>query len=185
MSQSFPSTPEQPGKSEQSARSRVALGRLVPRRRGARWAALAVVVVIVGGGAAAAAVLDHHHSREGWGGHYAEAGSYGQGGHRQGAEGHLRHGADGAQGGQAGDGTDGEEGQALAPAPLPALPAAQAAAKAAGAVPGGRVETLRITGQQGGGSAWLAVVLGTDGVRHDVSLAGADGTVTGNTVPAG
>lgn len=63
-----------------------------------------------------------------------------------------------------------------------ALPAAQAVDKAAGAVSGGKVESLRVVAQQGGGSAWQAVVLGPDGVRHAVTLAGADGTVTGNTV---
>jgi hypothetical protein len=57
--------------------------------------------------------------------------------------------------------------------------------KAAAAVAGGRVESLRVVGQQGGGSAWLAVVIGPDGVRHDVTLSGADGAVTGNTVAAG
>ncbi|MEU9193186.1 hypothetical protein [Streptomyces hundungensis] len=54
--------------------------------------------------------------------------------------------------------------------------------KAAGAVPSGKVESLLVVAQQGGGSAWQAVVLGTDGIRHAVTLAGADGTVTSNTV---
>ncbi|MCT9094076.1 hypothetical protein N4G70_35275 [Streptomyces sp. ASQP_92] len=70
----------------------------------------------------------------------------------------------------------------LAPAPLPALPAAQAVDKAAGAVSGGKVESLLVVTQQGDGSAWQAVVLGPDGVRHAVTLAGTDGTATSNTV---
>ncbi|MFE2608617.1 hypothetical protein ACFXDI_36050 [Streptomyces mirabilis] len=36
--------------------------------------------------------------------------------------------------------------------------------------------------EQGGGSAWEVEVLGTDGVRHLVTIDGAGGTVTGNTV---
>lgn len=40
-------------------------------------------------------------------------------------------------------------------------------------------------GQEGGGSAWLAVVVGPDGVRHRVTLSGADGAVTGNTTVPG
>ncbi|WP_326586154.1 hypothetical protein [Streptomyces sp. NBC_01294] len=46
---------------------------------------------------------------------------------------------------------------------------------------GGKVESLRVVGQEGGGSAWLAVVLGPDGVRHAVTVSGTDGTVTSNT----
>lgn len=67
-------------------------------------------------------------------------------------------------------------------APLPSLPATQAVDKAAGAVSGGKVESLRVVVEQGGASAWDAVVLGPDGVRHDVTLSGSDGTVTGNSV---
>ncbi|GAA2137038.1 hypothetical protein GCM10009760_17030 [Kitasatospora kazusensis] len=169
MSESFPPTPEQPGKPERPAGTRAALGSLLPRRRAVRLAALGAVAVIVGGGAAAVA-LDHH-SHEDEGGRSAADGAHGRGGH------HGWHGRDGGQG------TDGPGG--AAPAPLPLLPATQAAAKAADAVPGGRVETLQVVGQQGGGSAWQAVVLGKDGVRHAITLAGADGAVTGNTVVGG
>lgn len=85
------------------------------------------------------------------------------------------------------DGVDGEERtvverQDRAPVPLPALPAAQALSKAEAAVPGGKAEALRAIAQEGGGSAWRVVVLGSDGVRHAVTLAGDDGTVTSNTV---
>ncbi|MEU3727162.1 hypothetical protein, partial [Streptomyces sp. NPDC031705] len=31
------------------------------------------------------------------------------------------------------------------------------------------------------GSAWQAVVLGPDGVRHAVTVSGSDGTITANT----
>lgn len=69
-----------------------------------------------------------------------------------------------------------------APAPLPSLAIGEAADKAAAAVTGGKVEGLRVIAQDGGGSAWLAVVLGPDGVRHAVTVSGADGTITSNTV---
>lgn len=203
MSQAFPPAPDQPelepvptaeptvvptveATAKDGARARLA--RLVPRSRGARWAALGAAVVIVGGGAAV--VAEHHHESENRGGGYSAEDR--QGGHGQG------HGQHQGKGRSRGEGQGkGEEGRRHggpgtgdantahdAPAPLPALPAAQAAEKAAAAVPGGKVESLEVVGQQGGGSAWLAVVLGTDGVRHEVTLAGADGAVTGNTVTA-
>lgn len=50
---------------------------------------------------------------------------------------------------------------------------------------GGKVESLRAVAQEGGGSAWRAVVIGPDGVRHAVTVSGTDGTVTGNTVLTG
>lgn len=75
--------------------------------------------------------------------------------------------------------------QGLAPAPLPSLPADQAADKAAAAVAGGKVESLTSVPEQGGGSAWQAVVLGTDGVSHLVTVDGTSGTVTSNTTVGG
>ncbi|AUG77105.1 hypothetical protein CFP65_2265 [Kitasatospora sp. MMS16-BH015] len=216
MSQSFPPPPQPEAPSSGGAGPRKRLARLVPRRRGARWAALAAAVVIVGGGVAAVAVAEHHHRAE-QGGAFAAghgkrtAAACGAGRQHQGGHGEHGRADQGAEHGKRGErlgmngaaacapghrpaGTakpapgTGSAGQ-LAPAPLPALPADQAAAKAAAAVPGGKVESLSAVGQQGGGSAWLAVVLGPDGVRHRVTLAGADGTPTSNIVteqtPAG
>jgi hypothetical protein len=81
----------------------------------------------------------------------------------------------------------GEPGTAvgLAPEPLPSLPADQAALKAAAAVAGGKVESLEVVPEQGGGSAWQTTVIGTDGVRHLVTVDGTSGTVTGNTAIGG
>ncbi|WP_405015119.1 hypothetical protein [Kitasatospora sp. NBC_01539] len=62
---------------------------------------------------------------------------------------------------------------------------ADAVVKAAAAVPGGRVESLTAVAQQGGGRAWQAVVVGTDGVRHVVTVDGTGGALTGNTVLGG
>jgi len=73
----------------------------------------------------------------------------------------------------------------LAPAPLPAVPADQAVAKAAAAVPGGKVDALSVVGREGGGSSWAVDVLGSDGVRHLVTVDGTDGSITGNTVNDG
>ncbi|MFE2348526.1 hypothetical protein [Kitasatospora cineracea] len=90
-------------------------------------------------------------------------------------------GVQGFQGFQGGDGPA----QGLAPAALPAVPADQAVAKAAAAVPNGKVDALAVVGREGGGSSWSVEVLGTDGVRHLVTVDGTDGSVTGNTVAAG
>ncbi|MEU5386061.1 hypothetical protein [Kitasatospora cineracea] len=90
-------------------------------------------------------------------------------------------GFQGFQGFQGGDGPA----QGLAPAALPAVPADQAVAKAAAAVPNGKVDALAVVGREGGGSSWSVEVLGTDGVRHLVTVDGTDGSVTGNTVAAG
>lgn len=79
-------------------------------------------------------------------------------------------------------GDPGSASSSLAPAPLPSLPADQAADKAAAAVSGGKVESLAAVPEQGGGSAWQAVVLGPDGVRHQVTVDGTSGAVTSNTV---
>ncbi|MFH7598274.1 hypothetical protein WDV06_24735 [Streptomyces racemochromogenes] len=203
MSESFPQpehTPEaqagaagDPAVAAPAAKGKGRLGRVVPRGAGARWAvAGAAAAVIVGGGAAAVAVAGHHH------GHHEAMGKDGRmawsapdredghgGGHRGGGHGpkgerphpkdpKVRDGAAGARGGFA-------KKAPAARAPLPALPIDQAAQKAAAAVPGGKVEALRAVPQEGGGSAWQAVVLGPDGVRHAVTLSGTDGTPTANT----
>ncbi|MFF2195475.1 hypothetical protein [Streptomyces sp. NPDC058157] len=206
MSESFPQPEQNPepqpeaaaGEGTAKRKGRLArVGRVVPRGAGARWAvAGAAAAVIVGGGAAAVAVAGHHDGhreamakdgRPGW------AAPDHEGGHEGGHGGHGGHGGRGPQGerphpknpqvrdGAAGlDGESGKKG-AAAPAPLPALPIDQAAQKAAAAVPGGKVEALRAVPQQGGGSAWRAVVLGPDGVRHAVTISGTDGTATENT----
>lgn len=139
----------------------------LPRPRGARLAALAGVAVILGAGTAAVA----EHGPEHKGSHHEGRGGYSAGHERSHASGpdgdRRRHGG--------GD-------RLSAPIPLPALAADQAVGKAAGAVPGGKIESLDVIPQQGGGSAWEAVVLGPDGVRHRVTLDGTNGTVTGNTV---
>ncbi|MFJ8383897.1 hypothetical protein ACIQ9Q_05170 [Streptomyces sp. NPDC094438] len=183
MTQSNPQPPENPvgpgeetaGPADKAAGRRGRFTRLARQGR-MRWVALGLVVLI-GGGAAAAAVAEHHHEERA-GGRYAAEGR----GHRGGPEMDGRAGEKKAR--EAGQGRWGSAtgGLAQAPAPLPALPAAQAVDKATGAVSGGKVESLRVVVQQGGGSAWQAVVLGPDGVRHAVTLAGADGTVTSNTV---
>ncbi|GHI83485.1 hypothetical protein [Streptomyces xanthophaeus] len=209
MSESIPPSvqPEQPEQPQQSAdrapaaaenRGRAALGRLVPRSKGARWAVLGAAVVVVGGGVAAVAVAEHHHGRGDRGLHVVRAvpGHGGPGERRlEGVgPGHGReeaaredgaplkagpkerggaglHGVPGLRGGSAG----------TAPAPLPSLAIGDAADKAAAAVTGGKVESLRVVAQEGGGSAWLAVVLGPDGVRHAVTVSGTDGSVSSNT----
>ncbi|MEU9232482.1 hypothetical protein [Streptomyces subrutilus] len=209
MSESFPPSaqpeqPTQPGSAPQPApRKRVDLGRLVPRRKGARWAALGAAVVIVGGAAVAVAVDEHHDERMagprfGW----SEAGR--EGGPRRGPAGGGEHGdrafggpenhkhpkdlkdlkalkekREAAPGPRAGEKGPGDSAK-TAPAPLPSLAIGQAADKAAGAVEGGKVESIRVVAQEGGGSAWLAVVLGPDGVRHAVTVSGTDATVTSN-----
>ncbi|MFC6982391.1 hypothetical protein [Streptomyces cirratus] len=166
-------------------------GRLVrlTRQGRTRWVALGLVV-LVGGGAAAAAVAVAEHRHEEREGHASFAGEHGHGEGPKGGRTDGRRETDGRTGGRGtehgapGWGRPGRAGgaEAAAPAPLPALPAPQAVDKAAGAVSGGKVESLRVVVEQGGASAWDAVVLGPDGVRHDVTLSGSDGTVTGNTV---
>lgn len=81
--------------------------------------------------------------------------------------------------------TPGADGTDPAPEPLPSLLAGQAVSKAAATVAGGKVESLEVVPEQGGGSAWQATVLGPDGVRHLVTLDGATGTATSNTVLGG
>ncbi|MFE2148869.1 hypothetical protein ACFXAO_02390 [Streptomyces lavendulae] len=196
-----PSEPsEQSGQPAPEAGSggRGRLARVIPRGRGGRWAAAGVAAaVIVGGGAAAVAVAGHHHERVGKGPRveWAEGGREGGHGHgREGGPGRAHEGKGERMAHRQGapvirDGADGLEGTPKgtrqgtpksAPAPLPSLAIGQAAEKAAGAVSGGKVESLRPVAQEGGGSAWLAVVLGPDGVRHAVTVSGSDGTVSGN-----
>jgi hypothetical protein len=172
-----------------AGRTRTGLGRAGRwvRGRSKRWVVVGAAAVVLGGAAAAVAV---HHEHEGHGdGRRWAAGdqeqSEGQG--RQENQGrHGQHGHQGHQGNQgrearSGDAADSRAG-AVAPAPLPATDAADAVAKASAAVSGGKVESLAPVGEQGGGRAWQAVVLGPDGVRHAVTVDGSNGTVTGNTV---
>ncbi|MER5776698.1 hypothetical protein ABT144_20825 [Streptomyces sp. NPDC002039] len=178
---------------ETAPRDRKGLARVVPRGRGARWAVAGAAVVLVGGAAAvtAVAVSEHHQDRR-------PVGILGPWIHDGDGEEHAFPGRPGER--RAGERQSGRERAVpalpggdedtggrvttprAAPAPLPSLAAKDAVEKATGAVSGGSVESLRVVGQQGGGSAWLAVVIGPDGVRHAVTLSGTDGTVTGNTV---
>ncbi|MFD9407628.1 hypothetical protein ACFWBN_11505 [Streptomyces sp. NPDC059989] len=193
MSESFPPSEQPENAPETGARTRVNLGRLVPRRKGARWAALGAAVVIAGGAGAALAVavtVDGHHERVGVGGPRFAGDEHVVrkfGGDPK----ELRALKEAREPGDAGpklrDGVPGPGGPAkrgAAPAPLPSLAIGQAAEKAAAAVDGGKVESIRVVAQEGGGSAWLAVVLGPDGVRHAVTVSGTDGTITGNTPTA-
>ncbi|WP_328792252.1 MULTISPECIES: hypothetical protein [unclassified Streptomyces] len=182
---------------ETKARKSAAPGRLVPRGKRARWvAAGAVAVVVVGGAAVAAAGHHDHHMRVERGPHMAWAGPGPEGGLRGGPHAaEPRHEREqGEPGRPAGPkapgeqdrpgGADGRAGSARnapAPAPIPSLAIGEAAEKAAAAVPGGKVAGLRAVAQEGGGSAWLAVVIGSDGVRHAVTVSGTDGTITSNT----
>ncbi|MER7845970.1 hypothetical protein ABTZ03_18690 [Kitasatospora sp. NPDC096077] len=133
-----------------------------------------VTVALLGAGGLAVAVAAH----EGYGerGHREAAALAGDGagygaghGHRQG------HGR--GHGNGPGDGG--------APAALPAVAASAALEKAQAAVPGGRVDSLRRVGEQGGGTAWAVTVVGPDGVRHLVTVDGSGGQLTSNTVVSG
>lgn len=196
MTQSTPQPPEPsagPGEAKADATGPAAgrRGRVVrlAREGRTRWVALGLVV-LVGGGAAAVAAAEHGHREHARNAFALKVREHGHG--EKPAEGRM--GPKLHKGGKP-EGVDGDRGRPgrgpggradgvakAAPAPLPALPAAQALEKAAAAVEGGKAESLRVVAQQGGGSAWLAVVLGPDGVRHAVTLAGADGAVTGNVV---
>ncbi|WP_412075018.1 hypothetical protein ACLF6K_02690 [Streptomyces xanthophaeus] len=200
-----PSAQPEPSEHQQSAsgapaagaRGRAALGRLVPRSKGARWAALGTAVVVVGGGVTAVAVAGHHHEHGDRGPRIAVAVPGHEGLLKRRLEGmgpgqDREEGAPGRKKGspeehkvfgdrEAPGGWGGLSKAAPAPAPLPSLAIGEAAEKAAGAVTGGKVESLRVVAQEGGGSAWLAVVLGPDGVRHAVTVSGTDGTVSSNT----
>ncbi|MFI1452294.1 hypothetical protein [Streptomyces roseus] len=159
------------------------------RGRRARWAAAgAAAVVVLGGGAAAAAI--HHHEEEGRGEHKVAAGDHERGDEsredsegRDGRGGHDSRHRDGERGPRADDVRDASTDSA--PAPLPSLSAADAVTKAAAAVNDGKVESLAPVTEQGGGRAWRIVVVGPDGVRHAVTVDGANGTLTGNSVLGG
>ncbi|WKV75814.1 hypothetical protein AW27_032390 [Streptomyces sp. PCS3-D2] len=210
MSESVPPPEQLPGTApDTGARKRASLSRLVPRSSRTRWVAAGAVVVVVGGGVAAAALAEHHHERAQRGPHAfrfepghgngPQRGPHG-GGHDEdrarkarGDEGDAgareRFGHPGVPGHPGGPGrterseASGKGGRA--PAPLPSLSIGDAAGKAAAAVQDGKVESLRVIAQDGGGSAWRAVVLGPDGVRHAVTVSGTDGTITGNTTLGG
>ncbi|CAM5273238.1 hypothetical protein [Streptomyces avidinii] len=176
---------------EAGARKPAALGRLVPRGRSARWVAAGAAAVVVVGVVTAVAAAEHHdhHMRVERGPHFAWAGPGPEGGLRGGPKNaEPRHergpGEPGRPAGPDAPGGPGRHGggkEAPAPAPIPSLAIGEAAEKAAAAVPGGKVAGLRAVAQDGGGSAWLAVVIGSDGVRHAVTVSGTDGTITSNT----
>ncbi|MCU7826593.1 hypothetical protein [Kitasatospora sp. DSM 101779] len=167
------------------------VGRWV-RGRTARWVGVGAAVVVLGGVAAAAV----HHAEEHRGSRVAlRDGEPGEPGGPGGFKHRVVRGEDGERrvvieqrtaGGRAESGPSaGKAIPQLAPAPLPELAAGDAVAKAAAAVPGGKVESLRPADRQGGGRSWQAVVVGTDGVRHLVTVDGTSGAVTGNTVVDG
>ncbi len=202
-----PGEPARPGTNAATkagaASRRVFTGRWVRGRR-ARWIAAGATVVVVGAVALGAAAAVHDHGERGdvrvfargagpaqlrGGGPDAEGRGEPQRvvppGDAKAGRGNPKAGRDGAGSGRDG----GPEKQrrdaaadAPAPAPLPSLAADQALAKAVAAVQDGQVESLRAVVQQGGGSGWLAVVIGPDGVRHSVTVDGASGRITGNTV---
>lgn len=168
-----------------AGRTRTGLGRAGRwvRGRSKRWVVVGAAAVVLGGAAAAVAV---HHEHEGHGdGRKWAAGEHERyDGQDQPGGPDQRGGRHGHQGREDRTGADSRT-EAGAPAPLPATDAAEAVAKASAAVSGGKVESLTPVGEQGGGRAWRAVVLGPDGVRHAVTLDGANGTITGNTVLGG
>ncbi|MFF3623347.1 hypothetical protein [Streptomyces sp. NPDC002467] len=205
MSESFPTPPEQQPhpEPEQTAQfeqpaaepaKSAGAGRLVPRGKGARWAAIGAAVVLVGGGTAALtalAVSGHHRDghpvrfevREGGpqGPHAVGPEGMGKGGRHEG----MGKRGEWLPGGPGEHGAGGPKKAAPAPLPLPSLAIGEAVEKAAAAVTGGKVEGIRVVGQEGGGSAWRAVVVGPDGVRHAVTVSGTDGAITGNVVLSG
>ncbi|WP_406331554.1 PepSY domain-containing protein [Streptomyces sp. NBC_00203] len=206
MSQPVP--PDQPEPKPAAKPFRQRLPRL-PQLRRSRKVALGVAVVLLGGAAVGAvAIADHDHGDKNDRGRIAadrDQRGGGNGGHRGRGEGRGEDAGknDGSKAnrnnknsdnGQSSDNSqsngensdnsqNSQNGQStLAPAPLPAVSAAKAIEAAGKAVPGGKPDALRVVTQQGGGSAWEVEVLGTDGVRHLVTLDGATGAVTGNTV---
>ncbi len=152
------------------------------RGRPVRWVAAGAAAVVVVGGAAAVAL---HHEGEGHRGRAAAAeddrGSHGGRDDQRSHDGGRSHGGGQDRAGREAGPWKGGAVQA-APAPLPSVDAAEAVVKASSGVPGGKVESLRAVAEQGGGRAWQAVVVGPDGVRHLVTVDGANDTVTGNTV---
>ncbi|MFJ8442432.1 PepSY domain-containing protein [Kitasatospora griseola] len=166
----------------QSRRPRVSL----PKRRGGRWALGAAVVVVLGVAATVTGAALHHPER----GRPMHERGFAQRvpGAPEAPDAPGAHGRTGAhQDGRktAHRGAEGGGAAKLAPAALPAVPADQALAKAAGAVPDGKPDALSVVGREGGGSSWAVEVLGTDGVRHLVTVDGTDGSITGNTVVNG
>ena len=212
MSESDTSTnsPDAPDSSEVGSGTEkparpVLSGRWIPGRR-ARWITAGAVVVLVGGSALGVAAVHGHHD-------HGDVRRAARGMGDEGPQGGIR--ADSRPGGGRAENGDkdrdrsrdrgravGTEGRGteqkaagkaagesrsdgLAPAPLPAITAVQAADKAATAVADGRVESLSTVAQQGGGTGWQVLVLGPDGVRHRVTVDGASGRITGNTVDGG
>ncbi|MFF5701486.1 hypothetical protein ACFY7H_03080 [Streptomyces sp. NPDC012794] len=195
MSESFPQPeqPEQPTRAAEPARPaqqpakspRQGLGAAVTRGAAARWAlGVGAVAVIVGGGVGGGGggggggarrppppPHDDHGDRAA--ARHLVRSEPGREHALKGGPKAVREGAGPARGGFA-------KHDPAAPVPLPALPIGQAAEKAAAAVEGGKVAGLRAVAQEGGGSAWLAVVLGPDGVRHAVTVSGSDGSITSN-----
>ncbi|MFD9389843.1 PepSY domain-containing protein [Streptomyces sp. NPDC060000] len=196
------STPDSPvalSKSAKSAKSAKTFRARLPRVSRRRGTVLGVAVVLaVAAATGAAAVVDHDHGEKGDHGRLAaEHGRADGDDGRQGAHEQARGGrggqndesglGDNSQGTQSSQsGQSGQSGQntegTLAPAPLPAVSAGAAIEAANKAVAHGRTEALHVIAEQGGGSAWEVEVLGTDGVLHLVTIDGATGTVTGNTV---
>ncbi|MFG2823176.1 PepSY domain-containing protein [Kitasatospora sp. NPDC048365] len=177
----------------------------LPRRRWARWTAGAAAAVVLGALAGTTVVVAAHHDGmrvrafEGEGKPFPPL----PGGVFRGPNGEVRALKGGPEGYRVdGDGPavpvapglpgfvvegrgTAQGGGKLAPAPLPSVAADQALAKAVAAVPGGKAAGLTVVGREGGGSSWLVEVLGSDGVRHLVTVDGTDGSVTGNTVADG
>ncbi|MFJ5228901.1 hypothetical protein ACIQBJ_03280 [Kitasatospora sp. NPDC088391] len=151
------------------------------RGRATRWVAAGAAVVVIGGGVAVA----FHHEGEDRGDGKRSAAAAGE--RADGRDGPGGHDGQGGHEGRTGRDRETDDGVAArqAPAPLPSLDAADAVVKAAGAVLGGKVESLGPVTEQGGGRAWRAVVLGPDGVRHAVVVDSATFSITGNTVLGG
>jgi uncharacterized membrane protein YkoI len=198
MSQSEPpqqpeSTPDSPVALPKPAKSAKTFRARLPRVSRRRGTVLGVAVLLAAAAAAGAvAVVHHDHGEKGDHGRFAAEHRRADGrDYRQGAYGQARGGRGGQDDESRPDGNSrssqsSQSGQSaagtLAPAPLPAVSAAAAIEAAGKAVSDGKTEALRVVAEQGGGSAWEVEVLGTDGVRHLVTIDGATGTVTGNTV---
>ncbi|MET8956442.1 PepSY domain-containing protein [Streptomyces sp. NPDC004533] len=187
------STPDSPVALPKSAKSAKTFRARLPRvsRRRGTVLGVAVLLAVAAATGVAAVVHHHHHGEKGDHGQFAAEHRWSGGDGRQGAYGQARGGRGGrnddsrlggnsqnSQGTQSGQSTAGT----LAPAPLPTVSAAAAIEAAGKAVSDGKTEALRVIAEQGGGSAWEVEVLGTDGVRHLVTIDGATGTVTSNIV---
>ncbi|MER6573724.1 PepSY domain-containing protein [Streptomyces sp. NPDC001093] len=168
------STPDSPVALPKPAKSAKTFRARLPRVSRRRGTVLGVAVLLaVAAATGVAAVVHHGHGEKGDHGQFAAEHRWSGGDGRQGAYGQAR-------GGRGGWNDDSRLG--LAPAPLPTVSAAAAIEAAGKAVSDGKTEALRVIGEQGGGSAWEVEVLGTDGVRHLVTIDGATGTVTSNIV---